>query len=72
MAWVPIVIGIKPNYPVKRCEDVEIVYKSGNNQMRLDYIHESKAQLKIEKHGMIWNAYKWRYMDQLSDWEYVK
>jgi hypothetical protein len=40
--------------------------------MRLDYIHEKDAQREIEKHGMIWKAYQWRYMDGLSDWEYVK
>ncbi len=72
MAWVPIVLGIKPSYPHSSCQDVEIIYKSGKYQMRLEYIHKTEAKQEIEKHGMIWNAYRWRYMDRLSDWEYVK
>ena len=72
MAWVPIVLGIKPSYPAIRCQHIEIIYKNDKHQMRLAYIHEKEAQQEIEKHGMTWNAYQWRYMDELSDWEYVK
>jgi hypothetical protein len=72
MAFVPIVLGIKPSYPTKGCDEVEIIYRSDNYRMRLDYIQEKDAQREIEKHGMIWKAYQWRYMDRLSDWEYVK
>lgn len=72
MAWVPIVLGIKPWYGSARCENIEIIYRSDDKIMRLERIHESEAKREIEKYGMFWSAYQWRYMDGLSDWEYVK
>lgn len=71
MAWVPIVLGIKPYYGQSRCEHIEIIYRSDNYVMRLEDIHESKAQHKVEKHGRSWSAYQWRYMDGMSEWEYI-
>ncbi len=69
MAWVPIVLGIKPHYPTAPCEHIEIIYRSDDKMMRLENIHESKAAKEIEKYGLQWTAYSWRYMDGLSDWE---
>lgn len=71
MSYVPLVLGIKPAYPIGRCSDIEIIYKSGNNRMRLEFIPIDEAKHEIEKHGMSWEAYLWRYMDGLSDWEPV-
>ena len=73
MAWVPIVLGIKPHYaPSRSSQYIEIIYRSDDKVMRLDYILPKEAEKVIEKHGIKWNAYQWRDMDGMSDWEYVE
>lgn len=72
MAWVPIVIGIKPYYsPSSSSQYIEIIYRSDGKIMRLDYILPKEAKIVIEKDGIKWSAYKWRDMDGMSDWQYV-
>lgn len=71
MSYVPVVLGIKPHLPRSPCTDIEIIYRSGNLQMLLDNIPEKKAKKQIEKHGLVWSAHRWRWMDRLSDWEAV-
>lgn len=71
MSYVPIVIGIKPYYPAARCTDIEVIYRSGDKQMRLEDIPIKDAKKAITRHGLRWEAHLWRWMDRLSDWEPV-
>lgn len=71
MSYVPIVIGIKPHLPYARPSDIQIIYKHKDKVMRLEYIHFKEAKKTIVAHGVIWTAYSWKYMDNLSDWEYL-
>lgn len=73
MAWVPIVLGIKPGYAFTRSSQyIEIIYRSNDKIMRLEYILRKEAEKVIERYGMKWSAYAWRDMDGMSDWEYIK
>ena len=71
MVWIPIDFKFGFLYP-RVSKKVEIIYRSGDYRMRLEYIPEEKAGKVIERDGMVWSAYKWRYMDGIGDWEYVK
>ena len=71
MSYVPLVLGIKPAYPAARCTDIEIIYRSGDKRMRIDHIPIKDAEEDITRHGLQWEAYVWRWMDGLSDWEPV-
>ena len=73
MAWVPIVLGIKPGYaPAMPKKYIEIIYRNGNQQMKLDNILPNKAEKAIHHNGQEWHAYEWREMDGISNWELVK
>ena len=69
MAWVPIVVGIKPARYFPKCNHIRVIYRSGDKEMLLDNIHIKDAKAKINMHGLEWSAYMWKNEDGLSDWE---
>jgi hypothetical protein len=65
-------LGIQPYQAAyKTPERIEIIYRSGDKVMRLVDIHIKDAEKRMEMHGLVWNAYVWRYMDGLSDWDAI-
>ena len=74
MSYVPIVLGIKPNYPVQPDHTIEVIYKSGDKVMRLDQLDDrpnkpNSAKKELDMHGLHWSAYQWRHHNE--EWIYV-
>lgn len=74
MAFVPIVVGIKPSQDYSPCTTIDIIYhnREKTKMMMLSYIEEDEAKREIERHGIRWYAHRYRYVDGNSDWEYLK
>lgn len=74
MAFVPIVLGIKPAYPSRQFSTIDIIYFTADKtqQLKLSFIEIEKAKRIIERDGKEWIAKLWKYTDDLSDWEILK
>lgn len=71
---IPLVLGIKPFFPVGQDHTIEVIYKSGDKIMRLDQLDDraskpNAAQKEVDMHGLHWTAYCWRHSD--NEWSYL-